>query len=286
MKTLNTSLTAAGVTGIILLTPGEAANYVVAGTFAGIVRLERSTKGDAWEVLHTGAADTGFTGSVKNESQKNARYRFRIDDEVPLADPAVVVTGTATILLIQSSSDAALAAGAAAGANVTASETVVGNLHTTVLTCVAADLGAFGDEAGQGQFAGVKVYDFPAGLIMPMGEVVAGSVTLSAPAIDAWTGAIGLGVTVPLDKQDAANLAGAVMPTVAISAATAKVGAVDAVTVAAAKTESGARWLDGTAAAKDLCLNLLVADNVAHDNTITGTFTGTITFTWMNLGDN
>lgn len=174
--------------------------------------------------------------------------------------------------------------GAKNGATVVAVEKGDGVLHKTVLTCTATPL-TFGDEAGQGQYGGVKVYDFPAGLLCIFGGVVDGALTLTAPAIDTWEGDVGLGVEAPTDHQDVANKTGLVMPKVDIAAAVAKVATVEGASVAAALTESGARWLDGTGTAKDLFLNILVDDNVAHDNTITGTFTGTITFLWANIGD-
>lgn len=176
--------------------------------------------------------------------------------------------------------------GAKNGATVTVAEYGDGVIHKTVLTCTATPL-TFGDEGGQGQYGGVKVYDFPAGLILTLGAVVAGNITLTAPAINNWDGDVGLGVEAPTDHQDVANKTGIIMPKCDVSAGDSdKIGVVDGVSVATALTESGARWLDGTATAKDLYLNFLVDDNVAHDNTITGTFTGTITIVWMNIGDN
>lgn len=109
----------------------------------------------------------------------------------------------------------------AAASTISVTEKQSGGSHQTLLRCVAFDLGAFGDEAGQGQYAGAKVYSFPEGMVEFESAVIQGSVTLAAPAIDAWAGSIGLGTTVPLDHQDAANLTGAVMPKVAISASTA-----------------------------------------------------------------
>lgn len=97
MKALAKSFTAAGKSLEVVLQPGEETTYSVAGTFTGIVRLERSRKGDAWEVAHQGVLDTGFSGRIANAGVKLERYRFRIDDEAPLADPAVVVTGTAGV---------------------------------------------------------------------------------------------------------------------------------------------------------------------------------------------
>lgn len=173
--------------------------------------------------------------------------------------------------------------GAKNGATVSVVEQGDGVLHKTILTCTATPL-TFGDEAGQGQYGGVKVYDFPLGLINIMGAVIDGAVTLTAPAINTWNGDIGLGVEAPTDHQDAANKTGQIMPKVATTTAVAKVATTDAVSVATALTESGARWRDGTATAIDLFLNLLIDDDAAHDNTITGTFTGTITVLWANLG--
>jgi hypothetical protein len=170
-----------------------------------------------------------------------------------------------------------------AAATTVATEYGDGVIHKTVLTCTATPL-AFGDEAGQGQYGGVKVYDFPTGLICTLGAVVNGAVTLTAPAIDAWDGDIGLGVAAPTDHQDAANKTGQIMPKVSTTQAVAKVATTDAVSVAAALTESGARWRDGTVTPIDLFLNLLIDDNGAHDNTITGAFTGTITICWINMG--
>lgn len=174
--------------------------------------------------------------------------------------------------------------GAKNGATVSASESGDGILHKTVLTCTATPL-TFGDEAGVGQYGGVKVYDFPEGLILTLGAVIDGSMTLTAPAIDTWDGDIGLGVEAPTDHTDAANKIGQILQSTATTTAVGKVATVDAVSAATALTESGARWKDGTGTAIDLYLNLLVDDDAAHDNSITGTFTGTITILWLNLGD-
>jgi hypothetical protein len=175
-------------------------------------------------------------------------------------------------------------AGAKNGATVTATGDWLAQVRETLLTCAATPL-TFGDEAGQGQYGGVKVYDFPGGLILFLGAVIDGSVTLTAPAINAWNGDVGLGLEAPSDHQDAANKAGRLMATNATGTASSKVAVVDAVSTCTDLTESQATWLDGTSTAIDLYFNLLVDDDGAHDNTITGTFTGTIRFFWINLGD-
>lgn len=189
-------------------------------------------------------------------------------------------------ILVQDGGNVKTTAGVGAenGSQVVATEYGDGVLHKTVLTCTAVPL-TFGDEAGQGQYGGVKVYDFPAGLILFLGAVIDGAMTLSAPAIDAWDGDIGLGVEAVTDHQDATDKIGQLLDSTATTQAVSKVANVDAVSAATKLTESGARWRDGTGTAVDVFLNLLIDDNVAHDNTITGTFTGTITFSWLNLGD-
>ena len=192
MKALAKSFTAAGKSLEVVLQPGEETTYSVAGTFTGIVRLERSRKGDAWEVAHQGVLDTGFSGRIANAGVKLERYRFRIDDEAPLADPAVVVTGRRVCAIPQPWPWITLS-GSCCRLDDLSDREASGGSHQTLLRCVAFDLGAFGDEAGQGQYAGAKVYSFPEGMVEFESAVIQGSVTLAAPAIDAWAGSIGLG---------------------------------------------------------------------------------------------
>jgi hypothetical protein len=203
------------------------------------------------------------------------------------ASKAMVLDASSQIDTFTTTADLTTTAGvgAKAGATVAAVENGDGVIHRTVLTLTATPIAAFGDEAGQGQYGGVKIYDFPEGLILTLGAVIDGAVTLTAPAIDTWDGDIGLGVEVVTDHQDAANKIGQILQSTATTQAVGKVATTDAVTIATLLTESGARWRDGTATAVDLYLNVLVDDDAAHDNTITGTFTGTVTITWIKLGD-
>jgi len=188
-----------------------------------------------------------------------------------------------TLALTTSAETTSVGVGAKNGATVTAVERGGGVIHQTVLTCTATPL-TFGDEAGQGQFGGVKIYDFPVGALCVQGAVINGALTLTAPAIDTWDGDIGLGVEAPTDHQDAAGKTGSILQKTSTTQAVAKVANVDAVSTATKLTESGARWIDGSGGAKDLYLNILIDDNGAHDNTITGAFTGTVTVTWINIG--
>jgi len=176
--------------------------------------------------------------------------------------------------------------GAKNGATVAAVEYGGGVIYKTVLTCTATPM-TFGDEGGQGQYGGTKIYDFPEGLVCTLGAVIDGSITLTSPAIDAWDGDIALGTAAPTDHQTGLVAAdtGRYLQSTATTQAVSKVANVDAITIATGLTESGARWTDGTATAADLFISLLVDDDAAHDNTITGTFTGTVTVTWITAGD-
>jgi hypothetical protein len=174
-------------------------------------------------------------------------------------------------------------AGAVEGTLVTATEKGSDTIHKTTLACAAIGMGAVGDEAGQGQYASRKIYTFPKGLIAVLGATVKGNMTLTAPAIATWAGSVGLGVAALTDHQDASNKVGQILPAVAVTQAVLKVAAVKTLPAPAVLTESGGRWQDGTSTAIPLYLSLLITDNVLHDNTITGTFTGTITFAWINL---
>ena len=84
--------------------------------------------------------------------------------------------------------------GAAAAATVVATEYGDGVLHKTVLTCTALPI-TIADDEGVAQYGGAKVYDLPEGLIMTMGAVIDGAVTLGATGTitDTWAGGVALG---------------------------------------------------------------------------------------------
>lgn len=175
--------------------------------------------------------------------------------------------------------------GAANGATVTAVEAGDGVWHRTTLTCTATPI-TISDDAGVAQYGGVKVYDFPAGLINIQGAVIDGALTagVTGTIIDAWEGDVALGTVTATTGATLTGTEANIMPSVAIAAATSKVGTCDAVSVATALTESGARWIDGTSTAVDMFLNFVIDDDATH-TAGTATFTGTITFIWANLGD-
>lgn len=173
------------------------------------------------------------------------------------------------------------------GATITVDEQGIGGvLQKTVLTCTATPI-SIADDANVAQYGGAgKIYDFPEGLLCVFGAVIDGAITLGATGtiINTWAGGIALGTTAATTGSTLTGTEADVLQEVDVAAATAKVAIVDAVSVATALTESGARWLDGTATAKDLYLNLVVDDDVSH-TAGTGTFTGTVTLLWAIIGD-
>ena len=176
--------------------------------------------------------------------------------------------------------------GAKNGSTVSVVEQGTGILHKTIITCTATPV-TITDDAGVAQYGGTgKLYDFPEGLLVTFGAVIDGSVTLGTTGtiINTWAGGIALGTATATTGATLVGTEADIMPEVDVAAATAKTAVVDAVSAATALTESGARWLDGTATAKDLYLNLVVDDDASHTSG-TGTFTGTVTILWTIIGD-
>ncbi len=173
---------------------------------------------------------------------------------------------------------------AAAQPYVVATETGDALMRKTVLTCTALPI-ALLDDAGQAQYGGAKIYDFPEGMLCTFGAVIDGSLTGYASLIDTFGGAIAIGTATAGTGSTLVTTEADILQSVALTAAVAEVANCDAQSVATALTESGARWHDGTATAKDAYLNVAIADDVAH-GAGTATFTGTITLVWLILGDN
>ena len=159
-----------------------------------------------------------------------------------------------------------------------------GLIHQTIIACTALPI-SIADDAAVAQYGGVKVYSFPAGLLLTLGAVIDGDLTGYASLIDTFDGDVAIGTETATTGATLVSTEADILQSVALSQAVAEVANCDAQSVATALTESGARWLDGTAIAKDAFLNFVIDDNAAH-GAGTATFTGTITITWMNLGDN
>lgn len=174
--------------------------------------------------------------------------------------------------------------GAKNGATVTVQEYGNGIVNKTVLTCTATPI-SVSDDAGVAQYGGVKVYDFPEGMLCIHGAVIDGSLTGYASLIDTFDGDVALGTATATTGATLTGTEADILQSTALTQAVAEVANCDAQSIATALTESGARWLDGTATAKDMYLNFVIDDNAAH-GAGTATFTGTISFLWSILGDN
>lgn len=175
--------------------------------------------------------------------------------------------------------------GAKNGSTVLAVEKGDGVLHKTVLTCTDTPI-TITDDAGVAQYGGVKIYDLPLGAMCILGAVVSGILTagVTGTIIDNWDGDVALGTVTATTGSTLTGTEADIMPSDPVSAgASDKDGVVSAVSAATALTESGARWHDGTATAKDVFLNFVIDDDASH-TAGTATFTGTITLTWLNLG--
>jgi hypothetical protein len=174
-----------------------------------------------------------------------------------------------------------------AGVVVAAKGTVVesgsGPVHKTVITLAltgANDLDLAGDADNS---IGVKVYDFPAGRIHILGVVVDAVCVVN----DAFNASANDVFLVSLGSADATQAANAVLDSTeadllpstildTISNTTLSL-ALKAALVAAAV-------FDGTTTALDLFVNAAVT-NASTTKAVTLAITGTITITWINLGD-
>jgi hypothetical protein len=197
-------------------------------------------------------------------------------------DPALVeadLSGVIETLINTVNLGDAAGAGAKAGTTVTVVEEG-GNaaIHKTVLTLTATPI-TLTDEAGAGQFGGVKIYDMPAGNNVFLGATIDADLTLTnALWTDAAQGDVGLGTTAVTDGDALANTEQNIIATTAIAAMTAQTGPINASSAAPA-TIAAAGTTD-----TDVYLNVRIDDADAHI-TDGGTITGTVTLIWANLGD-
>jgi hypothetical protein len=171
--------------------------------------------------------------------------------------------------------------GAAAGTGVTAREYALdprGVFHQTVLT-VSGLAVAMTDAGAAGCHGTQKVYDFPAGLIGVLGCVTDLTFTAGSGGIAdtaAVVGAIG-SATVGTNNDTLTSTEADILPSTAATL-TGGVGACDGENTAVAV-------LNGTATAIDANLNIAVPD-AGSSASDTITVSGSVTFTWMQFGDN
>jgi hypothetical protein len=235
--------------------------------------LVKSSQAAAFPVVFDGPNVAWEANQVRLvDDNMHARYSAHSDTFTVVAGPDMGAVIQA--LLDEQATDAP---GAKNGATVTADENQP-VVHSTVLTCVATPI-SIADDAGVAQYGGVKIYDFPEGLIQILGCVIDGAVTLGTTGTitTTWAGGIALGTATATTGNTLTGTEANIMAENNVAAATAKVAVVDAVSAASAV-------LDGTATAIDAYLNILVDDDATH-TAGTGSFTGTVTINWVKLGD-
>ena len=199
-------------------------------------------------------------------------------DKVVIYDAAGGASKSSTLAQILTAGNTNV--GAAAGTGVVATEYGNGTVHQTVLTCTNVAV-ALSDNAGVVAYGGLKIYDFPAGSVLIMGAVPDISLTKSSAGVnDNWDGDFGLGTVTATNDATLATTEQNLLPTTATPQAAAGVTTSDGKNAAVA-------FLDGTTTAVDCFLNYLVDD---ADHNVAGTacnlvVNGTITLTWINLGD-
>lgn len=265
----------------ILIKNGRSVTYSVLGTHNATVRIERSDNaGASWELVQeVTTTNTISPTTALNDSGKDQLYR---------SNCTAYTSGTATAL-IKDATEEVKGKGTVPTAGVTAYESSdsAGIIRRTVLECNAVTV-TITDDAGVAQYGGVQVYDFPEGMICCLGAQVNGTLTagVTGTIIDNWDGDVAIGTVTATTGATLTGTEANILQSVEVSAgASDKLGVVDAVSVATALTESGARWLDGTATAVDAFLNFVIDDHATHTSG-TATFTGTIHLLWMTFGDN
>lgn len=165
---------------------------------------------------------------------------------------------------------------------VSATETGAGVLHQTVLTLTAVPLAVSDTHVG----GGTLIYTFPVGRISFVGAVASLAFTTTstlASTLNAGsTLSIGVG-SVQTTTQDSGTLVTTQQNIVNAFSATSS--ATINVPGATATGAGAATALDGTSSAITAYLNLGVPTATGIDGDATVTASGTITITWMQLGD-
>lgn len=278
MASVSTAFTAVAEGDPIQIQRGEQLTSTLTGTFVATLNLERSESGGAsWDIIETVTAGSGPTTITYEGTKRYARYRWNC---------TAFTSGTATGV-VKDTTEEVLGNGTVPVATVLAFEHGVGPAKQTYLECNALIV-TITDDAGVAQFGGVKVYDFPEGMLLMKGAQLNGILTagVTGTIIDDWDGDVALGTATATTGATLTGTEADYMPSVAVSAGGSdKDGVVNAASVATALTESGARWHDGTATAMDLFLNFVIDDDASH-TAGTASFTGTIVINWEMLGDN
>lgn len=175
-------------------------------------------------------------------------------------------------------------AGASNGATVSAAENSASAIRQTTLTLTATPVSVADADA----FGSVKVYDFPEGRILVLGVTasVQWGVTLAGAATRATTINNNASLTWSLGTVAASN-ATLASTMVDLLPKTTKVlsAATTALNTASTGALAASAHFDGTGTAKDVYLNVGFETDTDIDGDGGLAATGTVTITWVNLGD-
>jgi hypothetical protein len=168
--------------------------------------------------------------------------------------------------------------GAANGATVSSIEYSEGVLRQTVLTLASTPVTVANTTGAS--FGGVKVYDFPAGRILLLGTTANLSFNWDGTTIaSTGSGDFSMGSTITADATLDTTDVDMLPSTAMLDPFVASVGTGAGALAASAQ-------FDGTATAIDANLNLIIDDaDVADAASDIVLVSGTITMTWINLGD-
>jgi len=164
----------------------------------------------------------------------------------------------------------------AGGSTVTVAEDGIGPLRQTVITMAATPI-TLTDEAVVVLYGGIKLYDMPAGNIIFLGAVLNATTATGGGLIAAADGDVGVGTVTASNNATLTLTEQNIIPSTAIAQTVSNAGPIDA-------QSTGVTVIDGTATAADVFLNVLWDDTDHNGGTMT--VTGTLTLTWINLGDN
>ena len=194
-------------------------------------------------------------------------YKDRGGDRIVVADGGELLTKSGANVITEDG------IGAKNGSTVSVVENGDGVMHQTVLTCAAVPVSVVG-ASGVG-FGGAKIYTFPEGRILVLGVTASLKVDPLASNLEAADGGdYGIGTTIVSDADLGDTTDVDLCPATSIDPIGTAVGAALAASA----------HFDGTSSAKMVNLNLLIDDADIGGTEIVG-MTGTVTLTWINLGD-
>lgn len=170
--------------------------------------------------------------------------------------------------------------GAVAGANVTATEVAGVALHRTQLTLAATPVTVTDASA----YANTKVYDFPEGRVLVLGATGSLQYAVTSDRTATINGNAGLNWAVGTAAATNVALTGTMADLLPQTAMTLSAANASLNTASSAALAASAQF-DGTSTAKDAYLNISIPTGTDIDADGTLGVTGTITLTWVDLGD-